>query len=187
MSSPVPSPSPHTLPTAAILQSGDVPTGLNPCLGSGPIDVYLAALATGDPVVAGRTSAEWQQLQDAGATAGAISVFTAAQPACQAELGAMGNVKAATSFVAVFPDPGQADRAWVTGVFGFAPPAAAAVVPGVTRGTATGLGLSSFIYTRPSVQLASWHRSLFVALVVLTGLDAASFKAATAAVDARLN
>jgi hypothetical protein len=187
VASPVPSPSPHTLPTAAILQSGDFPAGLNPCLGSGPIDVYLAALATEDPTVAARVSAQWQQLRAEGAQSGAVSVFAASQPACQAELGAMSSVKAATSFVAIFGDPGQADRAWQSGVFGFAPPPPAEIVPGVTRGTTTGLGLSSFVYSLPPVQLASWHRSLFVALVVVTNLDAATFKAATAAVDARLN
>jgi hypothetical protein len=37
------------------------------------------------------------------------------------------------------------------------------------------------------VKLACWHKSVFVALVVLTNLDANAFKAATSAVDARLN
>jgi hypothetical protein len=37
------------------------------------------------------------------------------------------------------------------------------------------------------VQLACWHKSVFVALVVMTNLDATAFKTATAAVDARLN
>src|SRR2546426_307575 len=43
--SPRPSPSPHTRPTAAILQSADVPSTLNVCVGSGPMDVYLSVLA----------------------------------------------------------------------------------------------------------------------------------------------
>jgi hypothetical protein len=185
--SPVPSPTPHTLPTAAILQSADVPAGLNPCLGSGPMDVYLAELTTADATVATRVSAQWQKLRAAGAEAGAVSVFAADQSACKAELGATGNVKAVASMVAVFADPGEANRAWGSGVFGFAPPAPGELVSGVTRGTNTGLGLSSFTYDRPPVQLACWHRSVFVALVVVTNLDAAPFKAATVAVDARLN
>ena len=185
--SPVPSPTPHTLPTAAILQSADVPAGLNACLGSGPIDVYLAQLAGADAAVGARVSAQWQELVTEGAEAGAISVFAADPSACKAELGATASVKAVTSIVAVFADPGQADRAWESGVFGFAPPPAAEVVTGVTRGTATGLGLSSFTYDRPPVHLASWHRSVFVALVVVSNLDVATFKSATAAVDARLN
>jgi len=185
--SPLPSPTPHTLPTAAILQSTDVPAGLNPCLGSGPVDVYVAQLAGADATVAARASAQWQGLRADGAVAGAISVFSADPGACKAELGATGNLKAITSIVAVFADPAQADRAWGSGVFGFIPPPVAEVVPGVARGTTTGLGLSSFTYDRPPVQLACWHRAVFVALVVVSNLDAATFKSATAVVDARLN
>ncbi len=185
--SPVPSPMPHTEPTMAILQSADVPAALNPCLGSGPVDVYVSQLAGGDATVAARVSTQWQELRAEGAEAGAVSVFAANPSACKAELGATGSVKAMTSMVAVFEDPGQADRAWQSGVFGFIPPPVAELVPGVTRGTATGLGLSSFTYDRPPVQLACWHRSVFVALVVVSNLDAATFKSATAAVDARLN
>jgi len=185
--SPVPSPTPHADPTTAILQSADVPAGLNPCLGSGPVDVYLAQLAGADAVVAARASAQWQALRADGAEAGAMSVFSADPAACNAELGAAGNVKAMTSLVAVFADPGQADRAWSSGVFGFIPPPVGELVPGLTRGTTTGLGLSSFTYDRTPVQLACWHRSVFVALVVVSNLDAVTFKSATAAVDARLN
>ena len=185
--SPVPSPTPHTDPTKAILQSADVPAGLDPCLGSGPVDVYVAQLAGADARVAARVSAQWQELLADGAEAGAISVFSADPSACKAELGATGNVKAVTSLVAVFADPGQADRAWGSGIFGFIPPPVGEVVPGVTRGAATGLGLSSFTYNRPPVQLACWHRSVFVAMVVVSSLDTATFKSATAAVDARLN
>ncbi|MGA8921542.1 MAG: hypothetical protein WB682_00210 [Candidatus Dormiibacterota bacterium] len=144
-------------------------------------------MASADASVAARASTQWQELRAEGAEAGAISVFAADPAACKAELGATGSVKAMTSVVAVFADPGQADRAWQSGVFGFIPPSVAEVVPGVTRGTATGLGLSSFTYERSPVQLACWHRSVFVALVVVSNLDAATFKSATAAVDARLN
>ena len=185
--SPVPSPTPHTDPIKAVLQSADVPAGLNPCLGSGPVDVYVAQLAGADQTVAARVSAQWQKLRADGATAGALSVFSGDPSACNAELGATGRVKAVTSMVAVFADPGQADRAWGSGVFGFVPPPVGELVPGVARGTTTGLGLSSFTYNRPPVQLACWHRSVYVALVVVSNLDAATFKTATAAIDARLN
>jgi hypothetical protein len=116
-----------------------------------------------------------------------MSIFAADASACVAELGATSGVKSAASFVAVFADPGQADRAWGSGLFGFTPPAVGEVVPGVTRGTGTGLGLSSFTYVSAPVMMACWHHSVFVALVVLTNLDANAFKTATSAVDARLN
>jgi hypothetical protein len=185
--SPSPSPTPHATATAAILQSGDAAPGLNVCLGSGPIDVYLATIAQSDSVLAARASNQWAQLRLLGAQDGAISLFTSNASACNAELGATTSVKAMVSLVARFADSGQADRAWESGVFGFTPPPPAEIVPGLTRGAGTGLGLSSFSYERPSVRLACWHRSVFVALVVVSNLDLNTFKAATAAVDARLN
>ena len=45
----------------------------------------------------------------------------------------------------------------------------------------------SWTYDRSNIRLASWHKSVFVALVVVSNLDAAAFKAATATIDARLN
>jgi hypothetical protein len=185
--SPSPSPSPHATATAAILQSSDVPAGLNVCIGSGPVDVFLSVLAGTDPTLASHESEQWLQLRSQGATAGAISVFAANPSACSAELGATTGVKAMTSFVARFADEGEADRAWQSGVFGFAPPPPGQLTPGLTRGTSTGLGLSSFTYDRPSIRLASWHRSVFVAVVVVSNLDLTTFKAATASIDPRLN
>jgi hypothetical protein len=185
--SPVPSPTPHAAPTAAILQSGDVPAGLNVCLGSGPIDVYLSALADADATLAARETTQWETLRQLGAKSGAMSLFASDPVACKAELGATGSVKAMASFVAEFADEGEADRAWQAGVLGFAPPPPGQVAPGLTRGASTGLGTSSFVYDRPPVHLASWRRSVFVALVVVSNLDVSAFQAATGAVDPRLN
>ena len=184
---PVPSPTPHTAPTAAILQSADIPAGLNVCVGSGPVDVYLAVLSGSDAALAARETDQWRQLRNQGAGAGAISVFTANPSACSVELGATSSIKAMASFVAEFADEGQADRAWQSGVFGFAPPPPGQQTIGLARGASTGLGLSSFTYERPSVRLACWRRSVFVALVVISNLDANTFRAATSAIDPRLN
>ena len=185
--SPAPSPSPRVEPAAAVLQASDVPAGLSICLGSGPIDVYLAGLAQTDPTLASQESAMWQQLRDLGADAGAISIFTSLPSACDSELGTTRNAKTAASFVARFADANEADRAWQQGVFGFAPPAPGEVSPGLTRGTSTGFGLSSFVFVQGQTALASWRHGEFVALVVLANLDPATLKAAAAAVDARLD
>jgi hypothetical protein len=182
-----PSPTPHVTATAAILQPSEAPADLNVCLGSGPVDVYLTSLTQADATVGARASNQWRQLQSQGARNGAISLFAANASACSVELGATSTVRAVVSFVARFDDSGQAHRAWETGVFGFAPPPPGQIAAGVTRGTATGLGLSSFTYDRPSVRLASWHRSVFVSLVVVSNLDSNTFKSAATAIDARLD
>jgi hypothetical protein len=149
--------------------------------------VYLASLSQADATIGARAAEHWQQLKRQGARDGAISVFAANTSACNAELGATSNVKAIVSFVARFDDSGQAHRAWEAGVFGFAPPPPGQIVPGVTGGTTTGLGLSSFTYERPSARLASWQRSVFVALLVASNLDSGTFKTAATTIDARLN
>jgi hypothetical protein len=184
---PSPRPSPHTTAIAAVLQSSEVPAGLNACPGSGPIGPYLLNLQAADPALATRVTAEWQQLQAEGAVDAAISLFAADPSACTAELGVNAATKAAAAFVAVFADEGQAERAWESGIFGFLPPAPTQLTPGLLRGTGTGLGLSSWTLNRPPIRLACWHRSVFVALVVLGNLDPTAFHAATVAIDARLN
>jgi hypothetical protein len=187
VASPSPSPTPRTAATAAILQSSDVPAGLSPCLGSGPIDVYISTLAHVDANLAARLGAQWAQIRLAGATDGAISLYASTPAACNAELATTSGGKSITAFVATFADSGQADRAWNAGVFGFTPPAPGELPAGVTSGTATGLGLSSWTYVRAPARLACWQKSAFLALVVASNLDAATFKAATASVDAHLN
>jgi hypothetical protein len=187
VATPQPSPTPHTAVAAAGLQGGDVPASLNPCPGSGPIAIYLTNLAAADPTLAGRMTGQWQQLRAAGAVDGAISLFAADPTACTAQLAATSKIQSAASFIAVFADEGEADRAWESGVFGFVPPPPGEVSPGLVRGTATGLGLSSWTYDHAPVHVACWHRSVFVALLVISNLDANAVKAATAAVDPRLN
>jgi len=170
-----------------VLQQSDVPAGLNVCTGSGPIEGYITNLQSTSPVLASRLNDEWQSLRTLGAVSAAISLFSSDDAACSAELASVSKSKSAAGFVAMFGDDGQADRAWQSGVLGFMPPAPGELPPGVNRGTSTGLGVSSWTYDRAPVRLACWHKSVFVALVVLTNLDLNAFKAATAAVDARLN
>ena len=185
--SPVPSPSPHISPAAAILQSNEVPATLTACVGSNqPIDVYVSVMSGFDTSIGERLEVYWNDLVALGASSGAISVYASSSVACSAELGAA-SVPALTSVVIRFADSGQADRAWQGGVFGFTPPAPAQLQAGMTRGAGTGLGLSSFTYQRPSVRLASWRRNFYVALVIATNLDLNTFTAATALINARLN
>ena len=184
---PSPVPSPHTAVTAAVLQPAEVPAGLTACPGSGPIARYLSSLQGTDPALASRMSDEWQQLRANGALDAAISLFVADPTACSAELGVTAKVKAAAGFVATFADEGQAERAWSSGVLGFVPPAPNQIAPGLVRGIATGLGVSAWTLDRPPLRLASWRRSIFVSLLVVTNLDVTTFKAMTAVIDARLN
>jgi hypothetical protein len=173
--------------TDAVLQVGDIPTGLSLCAGSGPIDAYITNLQTSAPTLASRLNDQWQSLRTLGADTAAITLYTSDASACTAELASVSKFRSAAGLVVSFADEGEADRAWQSGVLGFTPPAPGELPPGLNRGIATGLGVSSWTYDRSPVRLACWHKSVFVALVVLTNLDATAFKAAAAAVDARLN
>lgn len=185
--SPLPSPTPRTPVTSVVLQDSEVPSGLPSCAVSGPITVYIADLKGANPAVGARVAQQWSDLQKAGAVDAAVSIFAADASSCAAELGAAANVKSAASLVIAFGDGGQADRAWQAGILGFTPPAPSEQPPGVTRGVSTGLGDSSWIYAQAPVQMAVWRKNVFVAVVVFTNLDAASFRAGAAAVNARLN
>jgi hypothetical protein len=187
VAAPTASPTPHTPVATAALQTSDVPADLHPCPASGPIATYLTTIQTANPTLAQKLSAQWQALKKSGAQEAAITLFAADPAACAAELASTGAVRSAASVVVVFTDEGQADRAWQAGILGFAPPAPGAFPPGVTRGTGTGLGDSSWTYRNAPVFLASWRKAVFVALLVVTNLDDTTFKAAAAAVDARLN
>ena len=185
--SPQPSPTPRTPVTSIVLQDSEVPSGLPRCAESGPIAVYIADLKGANIAAGTRVAQQWSDLQKAGAVDAAVSIFAADASSCTAELGVAANVKSAASLVIAFGDSGQADRAWQAGILGFAPPAPSEQPPGVTRGVSTGLGDSSWIYAQAPVQMAVWRKNVFVAVVVFTNLDAASFKAGAAAVNARLN
>lgn len=186
-----PSPTPvaavHAVVAQTVLQQTDIPAGLLPCASSGTFSTYIAAVKSADPALAATLASQWKALQANGASQAEISLFAANPSACTAELGASASVKSAASLVIAFGDEGAADRAWQQGVLGFAPPAPGEAPPGIARGAATGLGPSSWTYDRGPVKLAAWRKSVFVAVVVFANLDPASFKAATAAVDARLN
>ena len=183
---PLPSPTPHTAPAQAVLKASEAQPSLGLCSNSGSITSYLASLKTTSPDLATKATSQWRALKTLGATDAAIALFTADPATCSAELAASGSVRSEASFVAEFVDEGAADRAWQAGVLGFAPPAPGELSPGVSRGEATRLGASSWTYDRAPVRLAAWRRSVFVALVVVTNLDAGALSAATAAVDARL-
>jgi hypothetical protein len=182
-----PSPVKHLAVTDVVLQTSEIPRGLGACPGSGPIAGYLTKIRPADAALGLAMTLRWQQLQATGAVDAAINVVGDGGAVCTSELGVTTDNKSVASFVAVFADQGQAERAWSSGVLGFVPPAPDEVEPGLVRGTTTGLGVSSWTYDRPSVRLACWRRSVYVVLVIVTNMELVDFKTVTAAIDARIN
>ncbi len=92
---PTPSPSPHTAVADAVLQVGDIPTGLNLCAGSGAFDAYITILQASQPALASSLNDEWQSLRTLGAVSAAISLYTSDNSACTAELASVAKPKSA--------------------------------------------------------------------------------------------
>jgi len=85
--SPAPTPSPHIAPTVRDIAIQRCASTVNVCVGSGPLDVYLAVLESADPKLAGSCALSGSTFSSHGARAGAISVLAANPPHAKAELG----------------------------------------------------------------------------------------------------
>src|SRR5260370_16141756 len=99
---PSPSPSPHTAVADAVLQVGDIPSGLNICPASGPFDAYITNLQATQPALASSLNDEWQSLRTMGAISAGISLYTSDNSACTADLAAGGQPDGAPASVPRF-------------------------------------------------------------------------------------
>jgi len=176
-------------PEDIALKSGDVPSNLKPCSGSGPIAGYIAALRTKDPDGYAGLQDAWGALQSKGADAAAISAY-ADDPAtaCTGTLGA-GQGKSATSFVIRYKDEGSATTAYKRGILNFPTPQQDQQTPGLTVGVATGLGPNSWVYNRSvngkAAYLAFWQSRQFDVMVLTADLDPGDSQKAVNAVYSR--
>lgn len=176
-------------PADIALRSGDVPAGLTACPGSGPIDGYIQSLRSKDPDGYASLKDAWDELKRNGADAAAIVAYVAdPAAACVGSLGA-GQGKSATSFVIRYGDSGSATTAYKRGLLRFPTPQQGQQTPGLTVGTATGLGANSWVYeaaaSGKAAYLAFWQVNQFDVMVLTADLDAADSRRAADAVNSR--
>lgn len=170
-------------PEAVALKQSDLPGGLKPCPGSGPIDGYLQTIRTKDPDSYAQVSDAWTAFKGNGADSAAITSFTQNSAACTGTLGA-GQGQSAASFVIRYKDSAHASAAFKRGIIGFPTPTAEQQTPGLTVGPATGLGNNSWVYDRTlngrAAYVAFWQTGTYDILVFTADIDP---KAASQAVD----
>jgi hypothetical protein len=176
-------------PQDIALKPGDVPQGLKACAGSGPIAGYIASLRTKDPDGYASLQDAWASLKSNGADAAAIAAYVEdPSTACTGTLGA-GRGKSATSFVIRYKDEGSATTAYKRGLLSFPTPQENQQTPGLTVGTATGLGANSWVYDRSvsgkAAYLAFWQVKEFDVMILTADLDPVDSKKAADAVYAR--
>jgi len=176
-------------PEDIALKSSDVPAGLRPCNGSGPIAGYMAAVRSKDPDGYASLQDAWDALKRNGADAAAIAAYVEdPATACTGTLGA-GQGKSATSFVIRYKDEGSATTAYKRGILNFPNPQPDQQTPGLTVGMATGLGPNSWVYNRAvngkAAYLAFWQSKQFDVMVLTADLDPVDSQKAADAVYAR--
>ena len=170
-------------PEAVALKQSDLPGGLKQCPGSGPIDGYLQAIRIKDPDSYSQVSDAWTAFKRNGADSAAITSFTQNPTSCTGTLGA-GQGQSAASFVIRYKDSSGASAAFKRGIIGFPTPSADQQTPGLTIGSATGLGNNSWVYDRTisgrAAYVAFWQTGRYDILVFMADLDP---RAAAQAVD----
>jgi len=176
-------------PQDIALKAGDVPPGLKLCAGSGPIDGYIASLRSKDPDGYASLQDAWTALKGNGADAAAIDAFVEdPTTACTGTLGA-GQGKSATSFVIRYKDEGSATTAYKRGLLNFPTPQQNQQTPGLTVGSATGLGANSWVYDRSvngkAAYLAFWQVKQFDVMILAADLDPVDSRKAADAVYSR--
>ena len=166
------SPLPQT-PEDVAIQPSDV-RGLDRCPGSGAIATYLQQLRQKSPDAYTTIQDGWKQLQDSGAQDAAVVTYAESSSACGGALGANQGISA-TSFVIKYRDSGAASSAWQRGILGFPTPAEGQQVPGLVRGSGTGLGSNSWEYQQTNgpaaLYLAFWQKGAFDVFLLTTDLD----------------
>jgi hypothetical protein len=176
-------------PSQVVSKESDVPADLHRCPGSGPIDGYLATLKPTNQEAFQSLSDVWTQLKKEGARSAAVSLFTTTVPSCSARMGATAG-RSVGNLVAVFPDDQTAAAAYRRGIFGFPTPPAAAQIPGVSRGVATGLSDNAWVAQRGvagrSVYVAWWQDRPVAAFLVALDLDSSESMRAALAVERRI-
>jgi len=179
-----------TVPPAQIgLQPGDLPAGLNRCAASGDVDAFARSLQAGGPAASDELLGAWKELQRAGATRAAVTVYAAQPAACTARLGS-GTGTSVSSLVVEFRDDGAAEAAYRRGVLGFTTPSEDAEVPGMTRGAATGFGRNAWVLERSTqgraLIVGLWERDAVLVLFLAVDSDPLNAKQAMSTVDGRI-
>lgn len=185
-----PSASARTNPTArqVAMTQQDAPAGLVRCAQSGDMQHYVSSLP---PNQNGQTTVQtWNQLKTQGVIAGDIELFMDSQAACNTYLlGGSPTTRLAVNVVYQFRDAPTATKVYSSGqlTYGSLKPGTQSQPPGITQGSATGLGPNSLTYAPPGIQLyvAVWQEGRFAELYEATSIPTPTAQQAVKTLYAR--
>jgi hypothetical protein len=166
------------------VQPGDLPAGMQRCDMSGDINAYLASIKTKDPTTYKSINTEWLDAQTKGATAAQILFYTDSAANCASVESKGSDITAASykvvvNFVVQFKDAATAATGYTTGkIFGIDQSTLSADGAPVKQGNATGLGPNSIVLSatiaNQSFYIGAWQNKVFMVILGLINLDAAT-------------
>ena len=170
------------------VQSGDVPTGVQKCDGSGGMDSFLNTVKTKDPSTYSSTKSEWDKAKSNGATDAQVVFYTDSKAHCADITNSQNNNLASATypivinFVIQFKDQASAEKGYTSeSIFGFSESTIDTTGgTGVVKGTATGLSKNSITLTiaigNQSFYVAIWQNKAFMVILAVINVDTAEAK-----------
>ncbi|GAC1504300.1 MAG: hypothetical protein NVS1B3_00750 [Candidatus Dormibacteraceae bacterium] len=189
-----------TGPTASsvAVQAGDLPGDLKKCDLSGDIDSYLNRVKAKDPSTYNSTKAEWEAAKKQGATAAYTAFYSDTTAHCASIASSSADVTTATyklvvNFVIQFKDEPSAVKGYTSeSIFGISASSLKnSGAPGtVVEGTKTGLTANSVVLNLPvppqSFYVAVWQNKVFMVILAILNIDAATCKKIALAENGRI-
>jgi hypothetical protein len=188
----------NTGPTASSVsvQPGDLPAGMQKCDLSGDIDSFLNKSKTKDPNTYTSTKSEWDAAQKQGATAAYAAFYADSTAHCTSIESNSSDISAATyklvvNFAIQFKDEASASKGYTSeSIFGFSASSLKSGGAPVVEGTKTGLTANSIVLSiavaSQSFYVAVWQNKVFMVILAVLNIDAATSKKAALAENSRI-
>jgi len=187
-----------TGPTASsvAVQPADLPSEMKKCDLSGDIDSYLNKAKAKDPNAATTTAKEWEAAKKQGATAAYAAFYTDTTAHCDTVAANSAAASSATyklvvNFVIQFKDEASASKGYTSeSIFGFSTSSLKSGGAPVQEGTKTGLTANSIVLnvtvSNQSFYIAVWQNKVFMVILAMLNIDAATCKKVAMAENSRI-
>jgi hypothetical protein len=185
-------------PATIAVQPGDLPSEMNikKCDLSGDIDSYLNKARAKDPNAANTTAKEWEAAKKQGATAAYAAFYADSTAHCATVAANSTEISSATyklvvNFVIQFKDEASASKGYTSeSIFGFSTSSLKSGGAPVVEGTKTGLTPNSIVLnvavSNQSFYIAVWQNKVFMVILAILNIDAATCKKVALAENSRI-
>ena len=187
-----------TGPADVAVGSSDVPKTLVRCDGSGDINAFLDSIKTKDPSTYDKTSTEWTDAKNHGATSAQVVFYTDSKDHCGSIQDSNNNglgsaaYPVVINFVVQFKDEKTAQDGYTNqSIFGFSESSLSNTgIAGVIKGKDTGLSPNSVTLTvsigTQSFYVAVWQNKAFMVILAVLNLGLDPSKKLATTVNGRI-